>query len=284
MHEQTSRGAEAADEPADHLPHRLRPRQQLRRPGQGGGAGGPSPRHLGGPHSRLRPQAVAEGAFLLQQAVAPFPPAAVHVAVVDPGVGGGRRALAVQAGGTFWVGPDNGILSAALPDEARPATGSGAALTPLPPDVTAVELTERGYRRATVSATFHGRDIFAPAAAYLALGVPLPAFGPPVHAIHAFPPFRAKRRPDGIIIARVVTVDHFGNAITDCRAADLPPNRFVALVGQARIHGPARTYAEADGPTALVGSGGYLEIAVPNGDAAATLAITVGDTVIVEPE
>ncbi len=229
----------------------------------------------------VAPQRVEEGAFLLETALAAFPPGTIHLAVVDPGVGTARRAIAVATARAVFVGPDNGLLSAALPEAARPP--EGVASVPVPEGIVAVELQNPAYRRAVVSATFHGRDIFAPAAAHLAAGLPLQALGPRIMELIALPPFRARRRPDGSLEAEIVSIDRFGNAITTARAADLPAEGFTVHVGGYAVPGPARTYAEAQGTAALVGSSGYLEIAVPGGSAAAALALRLGDRVSIVP-
>ncbi|MER3419024.1 MAG: hypothetical protein C4290_00185, partial [Chloroflexota bacterium] len=154
-----------------------------------------------------------------------------------------------------FVGPDNGLLSAALPEPARPL-GKAAASVPVPEGVVAVELTNPAYRRAVISTTFHGRDIFAPAAAHLAAGLPVQALGPRIPELIALPPFRARRRPDGSLEAEIVSIDRFGNAITTARAMDLPPETVTVCVRDQAITGPVRTYAEAQGPAVLIGSSG----------------------------
>lgn len=231
----------------------------------------------------VAPQRIAEGAFLLETALAAFPPGTIHVAVVDPGVGTARRAIAVATARAVFVGPDNGLLSAALPEAVRP-DGEGPTVVAAPDDVTVVELANPAYRRAVVSHTFHGRDLFAPAAAYLAAGVPVQALGPRLADMTALPPFRARRRPTGCLEAEIVSIDRFGNAITTARAEDLPPGVFTVHVAGHAVAGPVRTYAEAQGPTALVGSSGYLEIAVPGGSAAARLGLRLGDRVQIVPQ
>lgn len=228
-------------------------------------------------------QQVRQGAFLLETAAAPFPAGTIHVAVVDPGVGSERRALAIETEHAWFVGPDNGLLSAALPAAARPA-GDAPAPVPLPPGVRAVELRNRRLHRREVAATFHGRDIFGPVAAHLSLGTPLEQCGPAAGSMLAFPPFRAERLAGGGLRARVAAIDHFGNLITDARAEDLPPGAFTVTCQGHTLRGPVRTYADAAGPVALVGSAGFLEIAVPGGSAAALLGAQPGDEVRVGTE
>jgi S-adenosylmethionine hydrolase len=232
---------------------------------------------------QVRPQQVAQAAFLLAQALPYFPPATIHVVVVDPGVGTARRALAVATPEMLLVGPDNGVLSAALPEETRRRAGTRleSVAVELSAGYRAVALRRQRYMRKPVGATFHGRDIFAPAAAHLSLGVPLEALGPAVRKVRVLPPFRARRRPDGTLEGRVLHVDHFGNLITDIRADDLPTGQIEVSIGGQRIEGLARTYEEEPDLKALVGSAGYLEVACRGGSAAYGLGVDVGAGVVV---
>jgi S-adenosylmethionine hydrolase len=231
----------------------------------------------------VRPQAVEQGAFLLEQACPYFPPGTTFVAVVDPGVGTARRALALQTPRAFFLGPDNGLLSPALPEAARQQAAEGPAPVPLPAGYRAVAIENERYFRHPVSATFHGRDIFAPAAAHLTLGTPLEALGPPVEQVLALPPFRARPQPDGTLLGRVLHIDRFGNLVTSVRRQDLPSDRLEVEVCGRRVPGLVRTYAEAEGLCALIGSAGYLEVALPLGSAAAALGGDIGTSVLVRP-
>lgn len=226
----------------------------------------------------VRPQCVAQAAFLTQAAWSSFPPDAVHLVVVDPGVGTARRALALETPRGRFVGPDNGVLSAALPDDRRPRTEGPVEL---PPRHRAIAITNRSYLREPVSATFHGRDVFAPAAAHLSLGVALDELGEPVARIAALPPFRAQPDASGVIQAAVVHIDRFGNAVTDVRRDDLPEGPLDIEIAGRRVSGLVRTYAEAEGLAALVGSSGYLEIALREGNAAQALGIDIGAHVVI---
>ena len=230
----------------------------------------------------VAPQRIVQAVYLAGCAWPHFPPGSIHVAVVDPGVGTERRAVIVEGPGGLYVGPDNGVLSAALPEEARSmARGEGPAAIPLPQGYRAFLIAEARFLRQPVSDTFHGRDVFAPAAAHLSLGVSPEEFGQRVGSLLALPPIRAEHRADGALVGRVLHVDRFGNLVTDVRAEDLPRGRLlVEIVGQT-VGGPARTYAEAEGLTALVGSSGYLEVAEPGGSAAASLGAGVGEAVVV---
>ena len=229
----------------------------------------------------IRPQAIEQAVFVLAAAWPYFPPGVIHVAVVDPAVGRRRRALALRSAGATFVGPDNGVLSAALGDDVRAAAGDSAAPVRLPADCRAVCLTNERYFRSSVSSTFHGRDIFGPVAAHLSLGVPLEDFGDPVEQIIALPPFRARRQPDGSLRGRVLHVDAFGNLITDVRLDDLTSaNAVVELAGRT-IEGVSSTYEPGANLRAVTGSSGYLEIAAPGASAAAVLKAELGLTVVV---
>jgi S-adenosylmethionine hydrolase len=213
----------------------------------------------------LPPQDVQGGGLALEAAVAFFPPGTVHLGVVDPGVGSVRRAIAVRSAGHYLVGPDNGLLAFAF-------EGAGW---------TAVALTAPEYRLPDVSRTFHGRDIFAPAAAYLAAGVPLERLGPRVED-----PVRLSRpacRLEGrTLIGEVLDSDRFGNLMTSIpagRLGEIPgQGDLVVEVAGRPVRGLVQAYAEAaDGePAAIVGSTGRLEIFVNGGSARDCLGVGRG--------
>lgn len=241
------------------------------------------------PHAQLvdlthtiRPQAVLEGAFVFESAWRHFPAGAIHVVVVDPGVGSGRGRIALGVGGHLFVGPDNGCLSGALLASVRGQRTPGEAYEPrsvfLPPEVVAVSIENPLLMARTVSATFEGRDVFAPAAGHLARGGLLVDLGRRIDSMLAYPEFRAPSTRDGIE-GVVLAIDHFGNAITDVRAADVGNAGEVVVAG--RPLPIVRTYADATGACALEGSSGYIEIAVPNGSAARELRLRPGATVSV---
>ncbi len=229
----------------------------------------------------VTPQNIEEGAFLLASALPYFPRGTIHLAVVDPGVGTQRRAVALVAPEAILVGPDNGLLSAALPDDARSRARPGPARVPLPPGFAAYLLANPKYHRHPVSATFHGRDIFAPVAAHLSLGLEPSAVGPRVSDILALPPFRAVVHADGSLSGRVLHVDHFGNLITSVRAEQIRSSRVTVQVLGHTVHGLASTYAHSEGLTALIGSSGFLEIARSGASAARELGAVPGDPIIV---
>lgn len=232
------------------------------------------------------PQDVFHGAFALWAAYALFPRGTVHVAVVDPGVGGARRGIAVSGGGYLFVGPDNGVLSLALEGAADTGGRSGDPLVaverPLPPGYAAVEATNPRFHRPEVSSTFHGRDVFGPVAAHLSLGVPLEHLGPRVETIFQFPASRPSVGAEGTVRGAVLHVDRFGNLLTNIRPAHLPGRHVRVRAGRAVINGLSDTYSAGEGVMALWGSNGTLEIAVKNDSAARILGLRRGDPVLAE--
>jgi hypothetical protein len=212
-----------------------------------------------------------EGAFQLATAVQAFPDGTVHLGVVDPGVGTERRAIAVLDSGSVFIGPDNGLLSLAL--------------TPVPDRV--VELSSSNFHRATVTPTFHGRDIFAPAAALLASGrVSLADLGRELDQA-AFVRLNIEPVDYGVDEVRgpVISIDRFGNCLTL-----IDPDLLEGLGSPPTITcrkfittGLSRTYADQpDGhPVALTGSHGGLELAVRGGNASEAFGVRRGDEVTV---
>jgi S-adenosyl-L-methionine hydrolase (adenosine-forming) len=218
--------------------------------------------HLG--HG-VPPQDVRTGARRLARAL-PYLPAGVHLAVVDPGVGGPRRALALRAGERLFVGPDNGLLL-----EAADRFGGVAE---------AVDVSASPWRTEPVSATFHGRDVFAPVAARLACGAGLREAGEPLDpaALVRLEPL-APRRDGAAVIVHVVEIDGFGNVMLD--ATELPERLALRDAPLAR----GRTFADvAPGELLLYAdSGGSLALAVNGGSAAAALDVRGGDELRLEP-
>ena len=227
------------------------------------------------------PQQILQATFITQTAWPYFPPGAVHVAVVDPGVGSDRRPIVLHTQQGIFVGPDNGVLSAGLPDGVRP---DEPRRIPLTEHASAFEISDARYIQERVSNTFHGRDVFAPAAAHLALGVAPEELGPAVDEVMALPLIRAVEQADGTFEAQVVHIDHFGNVITSMRVEDLAAGEFSLQVGDHSVPGPFETYSQMSGLGALAGSSGYLEIAAPNGSAAETLGVEIGARVRLQPE
>src|SRR5438046_8471794 len=209
---------------------------------------------------------VVEGALALEAAAPFFPRGTVHVAVIDPGVGTARRGIAVAARDQVFVGPDNGVFTPFLSE-----TGWRA-----------FELAAPEYRLPAVSRTFHGRDVFAPAAAHVATGVDVARLGPVVsdRVRREWPGARAR---GGAIEGAVIHVDRFGNLVTSLSADAIAEPAVVRVAG--RVIPLVGTYGDLarGGLGALVGSSGRLEIAVREGSAAAVLRARRGTRVIVSP-
>jgi len=199
---------------------------------------------------------VGHAAYVVAQVAAAFPARTIHVVVVDPGVGSSRRAVIVEAGDQLFVGPDNGVLALVAGASAR-----------------AHLIVDPRFTAAEVSATFHGRDLFAPAAAALACGLALSEAGPAV-ALAATDATGAG--------ARVVHVDAFGNLITNLRADDIGAG---FAVGGQRFTALQRTYADVEVGqlVAYVGSAGTVEVAVREGSASERRGVGRGAVIEVEP-
>lgn len=212
----------------------------------------------------VEPQNTREGAFILSISKPYFPKGTVHTVVVDPGVGGRRRAIAVKAEDCLLVGPDNGVLSWAFGDVKRAIIR---------------QITRPEYIRCSVSATFHGRDIFAPAAAYLSAGVPVEDLGPAVYD-PVMLPFPCARESDGEIRGEVLYIDRFGNLITNIRPKN-PDSVREVVIGTKTICRLSASYGEGGRgeAIALVGSTEFIEIAVNLGSAADELGVPVGEEV-----
>jgi S-adenosylmethionine hydrolase len=219
----------------------------------------------------VEPQEIDQARFLLRGAVPYFPRGTIFVCVVDPGVGSARRALCVESGGRIFIGPDNGIFTEALSEKGARAR----------------EITNPKLRLPAVSQTFHGRDVFAPAAAHLAAGVAPSKLGRIVRDPVRLPPLDPVRTGRRFWSGRIAHIDRFGNLITNLHAAEfLPPAvRGIALTAGFRtITRVCRFYAEApDGePFLIAGSSGTIEISVNRDSAAKKLGMAVGAPVEVE--
>ena len=248
------------------------------------------------PHTQLvdlshliTPQDIKQAAYVLMTTTPFFPKGTVHLIVVDPGVGSARRPIAVETPSAYFVAPDNGVLSYVLAQEEN---------------YRVVELASPLYRLPDPSSTFHGRDIFSPAAAHLAAGVPISELGPVVEKPVFLDPPRL-RIGTNEIEAEVLNVDHFGNLRTSIlilnweddstinirplfkqKSEIVPGIRFSAakaqiVVGNLTISGISTTFSEVEvgQPLAYVGSEGGLEIAINQGDAALKFGIKSGDSV-----
>jgi len=213
---------------------------------------------------------VRAGAFMLSSAAPYFPEGTVHVAVVDPGVGTKRRAIVVQTRHGFFVGPDNGLLILAA--EKQSITGIR-------------EITNSKLMLANISSTFHGRDVFAPAAAHLLNGVPHCDFGPEVtNAVK--PEFAKITRGEGFLIGEVLFVDGFGNVITNVSRLEMAQLHLGDWITVELPSGDlkmrfCKTYADAksEETISLIGSHGYVELAINRGSAAERFQTKGGDKV-----
>jgi len=215
----------------------------------------------------IPPQDVLAGHLALEAARPYLPPGTIHLAVVDPGVGTERGAVAVRTERDAFVGPDNGLFSFLDPGEIQ--------------EIRALENPDLWFTPR--SATFHGRDVFAPVAAHLARGVNWEELGPPAPALHRLTLPEPRLDPEGLT-GQVLTFDRFGNAITNLRAAHLDPaTRRVRAAGRDIPLETTYGRVPSGEPVALVGSSGRLEIAVRNGDARLCLGLSRGSPVILRP-
>jgi len=212
------------------------------------------------------------GAYVLASAVPYFPKGTIHVAVVDPGVGTRRRPILIKTQQGFFIGPDNGLLILAAEHQGINRIH---------------EITNPRLMLPRVSSTFHGRDVFAPAAAHLTSGVNPAEFGPEIHEITK-PEFAKVTKRKNVLFGEVLHVDNFGNIITNVRETELARIRVkervnVELPDHKLKLKFCRAYADAkpQQPLALIGSHSYLEIAMNQGDAAAEFNTKVGDKVTV---
>jgi S-adenosylmethionine hydrolase len=216
----------------------------------------------------IHPQDIEEAAFVIGSSYSYFPSGTIHIVVVDPGVGSGREALILNAGGCYFVGPDNGVFSQIL-CFSQPVKG--------------VQITEEKYMLSKESPTFQGRDLFAPVAAWLSKGLPPDAFGPPAKDFVAFPVQRSEGTHGGIV-GEVIYLDHFGNAITNIKGTDLTSfaGHYIVEINNIMIQ-PVKYYAQAaeDRLCCLVNSSGDLELFVNRGSAAEKYDIKKSDKVAV---
>ena len=217
---------------------------------------------------------VRMGAYVLASAVPYFPESSIHVAVVDPGVGTRRRPIVIQTRRGFFVGPDNGLLVLAAEKQ----------------DIMRIhELTNPRFMLPKVSHTFHGRDIFAPAAAHLMSGVKPEEFGPEIRKA-VQPEFAKVTQRNGVLVGEVLHVDGFGNIITNINEREVAQSRVKDAVS---VELPScklklklcKAYGETEPrePLALIGSHGFLEIALNQGNAAKRFKTKAGDRVTVSP-
>ncbi|MBI2229894.1 MAG: SAM-dependent chlorinase/fluorinase [Deltaproteobacteria bacterium] len=216
----------------------------------------------------IPPQDIMAGALMLRHSAPYFPRGTIHVVVIDPGVGSARRPLLIEGNGNYFVGPDNGVLSLALEGQQPQRI---------------IHLSNSTYHLQPASATFHGRDIFAPVAAHLSLGIHAAAFGDPVESFFRLTlpaPLRAAR----CIKGEIIYIDGFGNLFTNISQRDLTEaaaDRLAISLRDGVIRGLAASYAAAaEGElVALVNSWGLLEIALYKGSARWRTGAEIGDKI-----
>lgn len=218
----------------------------------------------------IRPQAVEQAAFLVSKSYGYFPPHAIHVVVVDPGVGTARRALSVATPHGTFVAPDNGVLG-----RLNLLNQSGG----LQSDCRAWRLTQPAFWRLPVSHTFHGRDVFAPVAAHLSLGIDPSNLGDEVHSLAPLH-YSQPAWKDDSIEGQVIHIDHYGNLVTDIEAWALADchGLLTEIKGQT-IQDLSPSYSEGGELLAIIGSFDTLEIAAKNASAEQRLDARIGDTV-----
>ncbi len=226
------------------------------------------------PHARIvdishevDAQDIPAAQVLLQHAYSHFPRGTIFTALVDPGVGTERKAICVETDEYYFLAPDNGILGF-LSDR-----GEARRIFALQNDNLYLQ---------PVSSTFHGRDIFAPVAAHLALGLDPLKLGKPVEEILRLPASEPKTTRSGEVVGRVISIDRFGNLVTNIPADPIQAaDALEVRIGKTRIRGLTTAYGHGKKGTllAIVGSNDTLEIAVSYGSAAKKIRAKVGDTV-----
>ncbi len=217
---------------------------------------------------KIAAQNILSAAYVLFGAYDNFPAGTIHLVVVDPGVGSTRQPIAAKVGAHFFVAPDNGVLSFVL-RRAR--------------DYEAFSITSSF--RENISNTFHGRDVFAPAAAALSLGIPLQEIGEQLSSVQLLP--EPVCISSSLVESRIVHIDHFGNCVTGIERSALPagalPESFMLEAGNHQIRKLRRFYledtTEPNSSFVIWGSIGFLEISLVSSSAAKELGLKIGDPV-----
>ena len=214
----------------------------------------------------IEPQDIGSAAFVLRACYREFPPATVFCCVVDPGVGSERRAIIAATNGQFFVGPDNGLFSFLYGNNC---------------EITSIE-NDRFFRK-PVSATFHGRDVFAPVAAHLSLGVPPNEFGPQIADPVTLSNIVPTRLDEKTLEGAVIHIDHFGNIVTNIASDGAQGQQLEIDIAGQTIKDVREQYAGAAAgqPFAIVGSSGLIEISLNGRSAAEFLHVAVGDPITV---
>lgn len=215
---------------------------------------------------------IRQGAFMLASVAPYFPKDTIHLAVIDPDVGTERHTILIQTKKGFFVGPDNGVLMLAAQNQGIEHL---------------YDISNPKFMLSKVSSTFHGRDVFAPTAAHLDKGIKPSEFGPEITKA-ATPMFVSVERRNSSLIGEVWHIDDFGNIITNISQKDLPQKRVVniKLPGVVQNISFVKTYAQAKihEPLALIGSHGFLEIALNQGNAAEKFYAKAGDKIEVSTD
>ena len=233
----------------------------------------------------IEPQNILRAAFILSAAYRYFPKQTIHMAIVDPGVGSERQGIILQTPSAFFVAPDNGILSYIIDDlfpvESRSLTKHTHDLKEIvfKTGLEAAAITDPRFWRHPVSPTFHGRDIFAPVAAGLSLGISPYEFGEKISSLHVLSIPKPSLDPEGNLVGQVLHVDRFGNLITNIKSNDLPGKNVMIEVAGYCIQGISDYYAQNEGVMAIMGSSGYLEVSLRDGSACDFLSMVVGDEI-----
>ncbi|MBF0505264.1 MAG: SAM-dependent chlorinase/fluorinase [Nitrospirae bacterium] len=216
----------------------------------------------------IQPQDIEEAAYVIGSSYSYFPAGTIHIVVVDPGVGSERKALVLQAGKHFFVGPDNGVFSHILNKKA---------------DDHIHQITEEKYMRPKDSHTFQGRDLFAPVAAWLSKGLPISEFGPSVEDLVTLP-IAQPLVTEGRVHGEVIYIDSFGNAIANITRDDLARlGVHYSVEINNKVVRKVQYYAQADenSLSCLVNSSDHLELFVKNGNGAKEFNLTKGFKVTV---
>ena len=220
-------------------------------------------------------QDIEAAAFNLLAAYSSFPSGTIHVAVVDPGVGSKRRAILVESGGQFFIGPDNGIFSYVCESD---------------PDTKVFEVTNNKYFRASVSSTFHGRDVFAPVAAALSNGIDPSEFGKKITNPVLMATLKPEKSRDGQVKGRIIHIDRFGNCITNLTPRELTEKTITdgayLVVNGTKVKSFRKFFSEQGGLGKEVfgiwGSAGFLELAAKDKSAAKILKAKRGQRVVIQ--
>jgi len=218
---------------------------------------------------QVSPHDIREGAFILANAYSYFPKGTIHLSVVDPGVGGRRKPILLVTQNYYFVGPDNGLFTKITQKECVKQI---------------IALDKQKYHLSKVSTTFHGRDIFAPVAAHLSLGIKPNAFGHKIDSL-GWLGFEGPFIKEGKLLGEILHVDTFGNLVSNIDEGKLfrfiQGRPFVIRAGRKTIRGLKKGYWEGkkDEAIALLGSGGFLEISIREGNAQKVLKVKRGDPI-----